>query len=407
MWLWYPGGLAAPLFRDHLVNFSIIYVIWMIVFFVYTLFDLSTFRSLRILFSRFLGAMIVNVVIAISYFYLQPDLILTPRRFLFVHLLVSGVGLALWYLLVQKFLPRLWVRNLYLHGHLYESQLDAEIEKFMETNKTIGWKLLGKFEPTAAVDPKAIVLLPAAANFEPDELKVLFTAKRQGVEFIEYHQFYEQTQRMVHLSGLTEVWFLRSVSYGRRRVYDMFKRGIDILSGLLGTIIFGILLPFLAAIIKLDSSGPVFFVQERVGQNGQIIRLYKLRTMKQGGATNTWTAPADARITRVGKYLRTLRLDELPQLFNIFKGDLSLVGPRPEQVHIVRDLTEQIPYYNERHSVKPGLTGWAQLHVYAATVEETKIKLQYDLYYIKHRSLWFDLEIILRTIFHFITLQGK
>jgi lipopolysaccharide/colanic/teichoic acid biosynthesis glycosyltransferase len=129
--------------------------------------------------------------------------------------------------------------------------------------------------------------------------------------------------------------------------------------------------------------------------------------MTTGGAKDIWTATDDKRITRMGKWLRKLRLDELPQFWNILIGNMSLVGPRPEQVGIVQELKTQIPYYDERHIVKPGLTGWGQLHVYANSLEGTKLKLQYDFYYIKHRSLWFDLEIILRTIFHIISLQGQ
>lgn len=129
--------------------------------------------------------------------------------------------------------------------------------------------------------------------------------------------------------------------------------------------------------------------------------------MSSGTSTDTWTETGDKRITKVGWWLRKLRLDELPQLWNIFIGNMSLVGPRPEQVNIVEQLKAQIPYYDERHIVKPGLTGWGQLHVYANSIEGTKLKLQYDFYYIKHRSLWFDLEIILRTVFHIVTFQGQ
>jgi lipopolysaccharide/colanic/teichoic acid biosynthesis glycosyltransferase len=126
-----------------------------------------------------------------------------------------------------------------------------------------------------------------------------------------------------------------------------------------------------------------------------------------GGRTDTWTEKADPRITAVGKFLRKSRLDELPQAINLLVGNMSLVGPRPEQVHIVEKLRAEIPFYEERHLVKPGLTGWAQLNVYAATVEETKLKLQFDLYYIKHRSILFDLEIILKTIYYVLGWNGR
>jgi lipopolysaccharide/colanic/teichoic acid biosynthesis glycosyltransferase len=125
------------------------------------------------------------------------------------------------------------------------------------------------------------------------------------------------------------------------------------------------------------------------------------------GPGNTWTAIADPRITGIGKILRVTRLDELPQFINLLQGNMSLVGPRPEQVHFVDMLKQEIPFFDERHWVKPGLTGWAQLNVYASTLEETKRKLQYDLYYIKHQSILFDLEIILKTFYHIIMGKGR
>src|SRR4029078_12074836 len=140
--------------------------------------------------------------------------------------------------------------------------------------------------------------------------------------------------------------------------------------------------------------GPVMFVQERVGKKGRIFKVYKYRNMS-GGAVNTWTSVNDPRITPFGKFLRKSRIDEWPQFINLLLGNMSLVGPRPEQPHIVEEMKSKIPFYDERHLLKPGLTGWAQLNIYAATVEESRTKLQYDLYYIKRRSFLFDLEIIL------------
>ncbi len=411
--IWYPSGLDPVEWREHILNFSIIYIFWVIVFFVYTLFDLSTFRSRSLIISRLLGAMLTSGVIAVAYFYFQPAFILTPRRFLLAHLLFTTVGLIIWYLMIQKLLPRIWNKNLYLHPLVYEQNLHSGIEDYLNVNKTMGWRFSGKFvadslgTPAQYSDKKMTVVLPINLNLEQSELQSLFNHKRQGVEFLEYHRFIELTQRMVPLEKVSEVWFLRSVSYTPRRLSDAIKRLLDIFIGAAGSLVLLILLPIIFIAIKLDSKGPVFFVQQRVGRLGRPFKLYKLRTMTIDGANNIWTATGDKRITRVGKLLRKLRLDELPQFWNILIGNMSLVGPRPEQVGIVEELKTQIPYYDERHIVKPGLTGWGQLHVYANSLEGTKLKLQYDFYYIKHRSLWFDLEIILRTIFHIISLQGQ
>lgn len=406
MWFWYPAGISAELWQDHVINFSVVYLIWFILFFVYTLFDQTTFRSVSVFVPRFIAAIFSCVVVAVLYFYFQPDLLLTPRRFLLVHALITFIGISLWYVWVQYVLPRIWQRHLFVHPRLGMDNLKHEIEQFLSNNRTLGWQYIGEFNSAGNIaSERTTVILPAGISLEPEELSELFKFKQQGVEFLEHPEFYELIQRRVSLIDLNEIWFLRSVNY-RQRIFDLIKRLIDIAVGSLGLVILTIVYPVVALLIKATSPGSIFFVQKRVGQFGKEFQVYKFRTMTVGEG-NTWTADKDLRITSVGKILRKLRIDELPQFINIFLGNMSLVGPRPEQVHIVEDLKVQIPYYNERHMVKPGLTGWSQLHIYANSVEGSKLKLQYDLYYIKHRSLWFDLEIILRTIFHILTMQGQ
>ncbi len=407
MALWYPAGLDQDLWREHLLHFTVVYVLWLIVLFAYTLFDLSTFRSSTTIISRLIAAMLTNAVIATVYFYFQPELILTPRRFLLVHLAITTVGLAIWYALVQYILPRIWQRQLYLHSELYEQNLASDIQQFLATNNTLGWQFSGQFNPSYITTyERTTVLLPSSLQASTQDLEDLFRFKRLGVEFLDHHRFYELTQRTVPLSGLNQIWFLHSVSYGRHQVFDAAKRLMDIAIGVIGSIVAIIAWPIIGVLIKFTSPGSILFKQQRVGQNGRVFTLYKFRSMS-GGATDTWTQLADIRITPVGKWLRRLRLDELPQFFNILKGDMSLVGPRPEQVHIVEQLKDQIPFYNERHIVKPGLTGWSQLHIYANDLASTKQKLEYDLYYIKHRGILLDIEIVLRTAFHMISMQGQ
>jgi exopolysaccharide biosynthesis polyprenyl glycosylphosphotransferase len=165
-----------------------------------------------------------------------------------------------------------------------------------------------------------------------------------------------------------------------------------------------VLLPVLAIVavaIKLDSRGPVLFRQERVGQSGRIFVLNKFRSMRQDAeaAGAVWASSHDPRVTRVGRFIRKIRLDEVPQLFNVLAGDMSLIGPRPERPEFVRTLQRQVPFYMGRHAVKPGITGWAQVRFqYAASVEDTLEKLQYDLYYIKNYSLFLDLIVLVQTI---------
>jgi exopolysaccharide biosynthesis polyprenyl glycosylphosphotransferase len=157
-----------------------------------------------------------------------------------------------------------------------------------------------------------------------------------------------------------------------------------------------------AIAIKLDSRGPVFFKQERIGENGRIFKVYKFRSMRTDAELNSgpvWAQEDDPRITRVGRIIRNLRIDEIPQMWNVLKGDMSFVGPRPERPHFVNELRKSVPYYDQRHTVKPGITGWAQvLYPYGASEDDALQKLKYDLYYVKHMSVVMDLLIVVKTI---------
>jgi exopolysaccharide biosynthesis polyprenyl glycosylphosphotransferase len=220
---------------------------------------------------------------------------------------------------------------------------------------------------------------------------------------------YEQITGRVPVATVEKLWFLENLSENEKQFYEFFKRGFDIIFTLIAGL-FGLLIaPFVALGIKLTSPGPVLFIQKRVGRHGKIFRAMKFRTMYEGSETSgpQWTKKDDPRVTSFGRFLRKTKLDEIPQLINILRGEMSYIGPRPEQPEFVAFLMREIPYYNERHLIKPGLTGWAQINFpdSSASREDTLIKLQYDLYYIKNRSLLLDIGIILKTIN--IVLSGK
>ena len=187
--------------------------------------------------------------------------------------------------------------------------------------------------------------------------------------------------------------------------YEFIKRIIDVILAFIGLIVASPIMAIISIAIKLESRGPVFYCQERVGKNGRVYTMYKLRSMYENAEENgaQWAEEDDPRVTKVGKFIRRTRLDELPQLFNVLKGDMSLVGPRPERPIFTYQFNEQIPGFINRLQVKPGLTGWAQVNGgYKLTPAE---KLEYDLYYIKNRTIWLDIKIMLKTIM--VVLTGK
>jgi exopolysaccharide biosynthesis polyprenyl glycosylphosphotransferase len=192
--------------------------------------------------------------------------------------------------------------------------------------------------------------------------------------------------------------------------FMLLKRLADIFVSTLGLTFLLALLPFVALAIYLESPGPIFYFQERVGRAGQTFQLVKLRSMvpqaEQDGQPR-WAGKNDERVTRVGRFLRRTRLDELPQFVNVLRGEMSLIGPRPERPGFVAELQKRIPFYRSRLAVRPGLTGWAQINYhYGSSVDDALVKLQYDLYYIKHKSLYLDLLILLKTIGVVLSFQG-
>jgi exopolysaccharide biosynthesis polyprenyl glycosylphosphotransferase len=179
------------------------------------------------------------------------------------------------------------------------------------------------------------------------------------------------------------------------------KRTFDLVLSTFGFLLATPLMLMSAIAVRLDSPGPILYSQQRVGENGRMFTLYKFRSMRADAENGTpvWAIDNDERVTRIGRFLRTTRLDELPQLWNVMLGDMSFVGPRPERPYFVQQLRTLIPFYQERHSVKPGVTGWAQVkYRYGSTVEDAMEKLRYDLYYIKHMSIFFDITIVIDTV---------
>jgi sugar transferase (PEP-CTERM system associated) len=232
-------------------------------------------------------------------------------------------------------------------------------------------------------------------------LDSLLDAKSMGLEVVDGHRLYEMECGRLSVDELKPSFLIFSSGFKRKPVIMLLKRIGELLVALLGLVVLAPLLGLIALLIKMDSSGPVLYRQTRVGLHGYPYVLLKFRSMRSDAEAEgiQWATVGDPRVTKIGAWLRQLRLDELPQLWNVVKGDMSLVGPRPERPHFVQDLRKHIPYYDLRHTVRPGVTGWAQTRFqYAGSLEDSHIKLQYDLYYVKNLSLWLDLRILCRTI---------
>ena len=257
------------------------------------------------------------------------------------------------------------------------------------------------------------IVVAINGEIQGSTFQTILDAQEKGVDVTRMPILYEEMTGRVPIHHLESDWIIRSFVDGLSisGFYELFKRLMDIVGAMVGLLILVVALPFLALAIYFDSGLPIFYSQPRLGRGRSVFTIYKLRSMRkklEASVDPTTTIENDPRITRVGNFLRRTRLDELPQFWNVLRGDMSLVGPRAEVPKLVNEYQKQVPFYRARLLVKPGLTGWAQINYgYVSSVEETSIKLEYDLYYIKHRTLSMDFQIILRTIGTVLRRTGR
>lgn len=302
------------------------------------------------------------------------------------------------------------------------SQPALKIWKFAADQKVARFIISGFVradnEPPS-IDPALIIpnvegLLPIARRCRVDEIVVAASERRglpmdellecrmHGVAVTDYQTFWERESGRVELEGLHPSWLVYCDGFKVGQVQNLMKRSFDIAVSLVFLIVTLPLLIAAALAVRLESKGPIFYRQERVGLNGRPYTLLKFRSMRvdaESDGVPRWAAVRDRRITRVGSLIRTTRIDELPQIFNVLKGDMSFIGPRPERPFFVDELLGQLPYYGQRHRVRPGISGWAQINYpYGASVDDARQKLTYDLYYIKNYSIILDMIILIETI---------
>jgi sugar transferase (PEP-CTERM system associated) len=246
----------------------------------------------------------------------------------------------------------------------------------------------------------AILAIPN--NRSAKLIKSVLRARLKGIHIREMADIYEELTGRIPVNNIGDEWLLFAEGFYliRKEYMQKLKRLIDVIASFSLLVLTAPILGLAALLIRLDSPGSIFYSQKRVGKGQSTFTIYKFRSMRQDAENSgaRWASEQDPRITKVGRWLRMTHIDEIPQIWNLLKGDMSLVGPRPERPEFVEVLNREIPYYSVRHSVKPGMTGWAQINYrYGASTEDTRNKLEYDLYYIKNMSLLLDIKILLRT----------
>lgn len=350
-------------------------------------------------------------------FFVAAPMLTLVWRFLYIRIftapafmrrvLIVGAGKAGGTLV--RLIDDLWPPPFYLVG-LIDDNPD-KINKKIEDQLVIGSsdRILEIMEEESVSD----IVVAISGEMQGSTFQTLLDAQERGVEISRMPVVYEELLGRVPIRLLETDWILRSF-VDQSRVsgfYEMGKRILDVIGGFIGVVLLIIALPFISIGIFLDSGRPIFYTQTRAGRGAQCYRILKFRTMHQDAeadGTPQWAKEDDERATRVGRILRKTHLDELPQFINVLRGEMSLVGPRAERPELVELFQEHVPFYRARLLVKPGITGWAQVNFgYASTIEETVVKLEFDLYYIKHRNLLVDFVILLRTPFTVFGLRGQ
>lgn len=418
----YTAIPSWELLTAHFGPFLLLSSIWLLIFYMAGLYDKHTVFLKSLLFSRILNTQVANMLVAALIFIIVPFGI-APKTNLVIYLFIS-IALITWWRMVlfNKISPRTQHKAILIADGPEAIELVDEInhndrynysfiriidEKAAQSNPEFEAKLL------ALIEREGISIVVANPNGKyieavlPKIFDLSFITFK--LTFLDFNKVYEDTFDKVPLSALRYEWFITHVSQSKSLTYDAAKRAIDIVGSLLLGAVFILLFPFIYVAMRSESIGPIFISQERIGRLNKPVTVHKLRTMTENrSASATWTAE-DAKqgnqVTRVGNILRKLSIDEIPQVWAILKGDMSLIGPRNDIKGLGERLAAEIPYYNVRNFVKPGVTGWAQTHqhymadnISPQSLQESKERLAFDLYYVKNRSLLLDVAVALRTL---------
>lgn len=408
---------------QHVPPFLTITAVWLGFFFILGLYDKHTNLLKKLLVNRILTAQIINVVVAGALFFVLPFGI-TPKTNLIIYLVISILLLSLWRL---RAVPLLSPKQRHKAVLIADGPEAIELVDEINNNDRYNYYFI------RIVDEQTL------SNTEDFEAKILSLMEREKIElivadprgdsiksflpvlfdlsflkfeftFLDFNRLYEDTFDRVPVTMLQYEWFITNISQSKKTTYDLVKRSIDILGALVLMVPTILLFPFVAAAIKLEDKGPLLYHPTRVGQFNHPITIYKFRT-KNGADAGQAALSSTLVDTKVGLWLRRLRIDELPQLVNVLRGDLSFIGPRPEMPALAEVYAREIPYYNARHLMKPGLSGWAQINNFdvprgGVDVARTTTKLSYDLFYLERRSFLLDLQIAFKTIAAIIMRTG-
>lgn len=402
----YQNALTFPEFLAFIPPFLVIIAVSVSIFYGYGLYDKPTLRLIRELNKVIFTSQILVIVCATILFYSLPILGIAPKTILLEYVIFSSIFMSLW---------RRYAFSLVLHYKKQKSIIIGSGETFhnlvdeLSRNPHIGITLLSAIDVDIynmrklegvlqSTKPNSVIIDMRDERIKP-YFDAVYTELFNGAAVLDIVDVYEDVFAMVPLELINQDWIFRSINVSKR--YDGLKRFTDIVIASPAALLAGLFIfPFVYLAIKIEDNGPVLYSQLRIGKHGKPFKVYKFRSMEN---LPTNEVKETKRVTHIGAFLRKTRIDELPQLWNVMRGDVSLVGPRPETPALVQEYSQNVPFYNVRHIVRPGLSGWAQVQQHEAPkfgidIKQTKTKLAYDMYYLEHSSLLTDISVILRTI---------
>ncbi|MCG2686643.1 sugar transferase [Candidatus Parcubacteria bacterium] len=418
----YQESVSPQRWEQHFLPFSLIFAVWLVVFYISGIYSLQMAKNNVTFYSTLFKTLAWCAGIAMAYFYiLKPGI--APKTNLLLELVILIILFVAWRQIFNSLVKiKPWQNNVLIIG-LSDFTLDLSQE--INSKPQLGFKVVGivdaeqknldkannygieiinpPYSFAGLVKIKKIKSIITALNphQNPELVNKLYECIPLKISFWDLSSFVEKFTGKIPINTIGQVWFLENVQESQKIIFEFIKRVIDIIASIILLIVTLPFLPFIYAVVKLNSPGDFLFIQQRTGRRGKKFMAVKIRTMSQNAEKNgpQWAEKNDNRVTRSGRLFRKTRIDEIPQLINVLRGEMSFIGPRPERPEFIEKLEKKIPYYNERLLVKPGLTGWAQINFpYGASEKDALEKLQYDLYYIKNRSFILDLSIILKTI---------
>ncbi len=396
----YGGKDINTEFQAHLVPFSIVIVLFIVVFYIFNLYSFRFNKNITEFTNSFLKSLIIAFVISVLIFYVFGEFFqLTPKTNLVLFTVIFGIVDFYLRILIKRFFTKHRINRKIIIVSDEKNILVDELDQ----NQNIGYEILSK---TNVFDLDTIIKLNpdlVVVNYITEkEFEKIYTLIKKGISVYTINSFYEEIFQKVPTEKLEKEEIVDYLSKNRA-IFNVTKRALDVCFAIFLLIIFSPFFILIPILIKLTSKGPVFFKHQRISLNDTEFTIYKFRSMytdaEKNGAVWTTNNKDNSRITLIGRLMRETHIDEIPQLINILKGDISFVGPRPERPEFTDMLKKDILYYDLRHSVKAGLTGWAQVNYkYGSSVEDAREKLRYDFYYIKNRNIFFDFLIILKTV---------